>query len=104
MAALRASSVFGFGQDEQDEQDCIWHTDAEFDRANPANPVILSILYRRSRRRCARGGVEVVAMAGWLLTVHATAESRVDLQSVNCTLSLADVYEDIVFDVDETHP
>jgi Uma2 family endonuclease len=37
----------------------------------------------------------------WLLTIHDTLESRVDLQSVHCALLLADIYEDIVFDNDE---
>lgn len=38
----------------------------------------------------------------WLLTVHNTIESRIELLSVNCTLLLADIYEDIVFNTDET--
>ncbi|MFL5801299.1 MAG: Uma2 family endonuclease [Roseiflexaceae bacterium] len=38
----------------------------------------------------------------WLLTVHDAIESRVDLQSVNCMLLLADIYEDIIFDNDES--
>lgn len=37
----------------------------------------------------------------WLLTVHDTPASRMDLASVGCTLLLADVYEDIALPSDE---
>lgn len=36
----------------------------------------------------------------WLLTIHDTSESQVELRSVGCTLVLADIYEGITFNND----
>jgi Uma2 family endonuclease len=36
----------------------------------------------------------------WLLTIHDTLESQIELRSVGCTLVLADIYEGIIFNND----